>query len=97
MNDHNVMIDITDSLPPEAIQAMGQSDRSALPLGILAFLLLAGMGVVCIRWPDVVWELQHRWSVRGGEPTDWYLYSTRILGGVLILMGIVFLIVTIPG
>ena len=57
--------------------------------GILAVIVLFGLSLLMIFKPEMLWELQHMFSVKGGEPTDFYLASTRI-GGVVFLLIAVF-------
>ena len=48
-------------------------------VGLIALFVL---GVLMFWRPDLVWKIEHLFSVKGGEPTDFYLSKTRI-GGVL--------------
>ena len=50
---------------------------------VLAFLF--GMGLLMILKPDLVWRLDHFFTVKGGEPTEWYLGITRV-GGLFFLL-----------
>ena len=36
------------------------------------------LGLALIRKPDLFWEIEHYFSVRGGEPTNFYLVIRRI-------------------
>lgn len=40
------------------------------------------LGVLMFWKPELLWKIEHLFSVKGGEPTDFYLSKTRI-GGVL--------------
>lgn len=48
-------------------------------LGLIALFVL---GVLMVWKPELLWKIEHLFSVKGGEPTDFYLSKTRI-GGVL--------------
>ena len=92
---------IPSDVPPEVLQElqklqnMESADQFPLPLVIVACLIIVAVGLWFIRAPDMVWELQHLLSVKDGEPTDFYLISTRISGVILIIVGIVLLIMAI--
>ena len=55
-------------------------------------LLLAifglGMGLFMTLKPDIVWKIKHLMSVRDGEPTNYYLISTRICGIFIIVLSV---------
>lgn len=42
------------------------------------------LGVALIRKPDLFWEIEHYFSVRGGEPINLYLVSRRIIGIIVV-------------
>lgn len=48
-------------------------------VGLIALFVL---GVLMVWKPELLWKIEHLFSVKGGEPTDFYLSKTRI-GGVL--------------
>lgn len=48
-------------------------------VGLIALFVL---GVLMFWKPELLWKIEHLFSVKGGEPTDFYLSKTRI-GGVL--------------
>ncbi len=64
-----------------------------LLLAIFAF----GMGLFMALKPNIVWTLQHLMSVRDGEPTNYYLISTRITGIVLVILAVVCVVLTVAG
>ena len=49
---------------------------------IVWLIALFVLGVLLFWKPEFFWKLEHLFSVKGGEPTDFYLSKTRI-GGVL--------------
>ena len=87
----------TGILPDEAVQAFRNAQRVPLLLGIVTALLMFIVGVFFFLKPDMVWRTQHRFTVENGEPTRFYLISTRITGLVFIGLGIVCVILTITG
>ena len=48
-------------------------------VGLIALFVL---GVLMFWKPELLWKIEHLFSVKGGEPTDFYLSKTGI-GGVL--------------
>ena len=82
-------------LPPEIQQIYAESQQIPWLLGISGFFLSLVLGIVCLWNPEGLWEIQHAFTVTGGEPSPFYCLCTRILGGVLIAAGIVCLVLTI--
>lgn len=56
----------------------------------LGLILLFALGVLMFLKPEVLWKLEHLFSVKGGEPTDFYLSMMRI-GGVVFALIAVFI------
>ena len=61
----------------------------------IGFALFTVMGLLCLISPATAWELKHWHSVEGGEPTRYYLISTRIWGGIMLAAGIACLVLLI--
>ena len=56
-------------------------------LGLIALFVLA----IMMFWkPELLWKIEHMFSVKGGEPTDFYLSMMRI-GGVVFALIAVFI------
>ena len=56
-------------------------------LGLIALFVLA----IMMFWkPELLWKIEHLFSVKGGEPTDFYLSMMRI-GGVVFALIAVFI------
>ena len=54
-------------------------------LGLIAVLVL---GVLMFCRPEWLWKLEHLFSVKGGEPTDFYLAKMRIAGVIFVLIAV---------
>lgn len=59
-------------------------------LGLLALFLL---GVMMFWKPELLWKIEHLFSVKGGEPTDFYLSMMRIGGVVFALIAVLFAVI----
>ena len=59
-------------------------------VGLIALFVL---GVLMFWKPELLWKIEHLFSVKGGEPTDFYLSKTRI-GGVLFAVVAVILAIS---
>ena len=56
-------------------------------LGLITLFVLA----IMMFWkPELLWKIEHLFSVKGGEPTDFYLSMMRI-GGVVFALIAVFI------
>lgn len=55
-------------------------------LGVLALFIL---GVLMFLRPEWLWKLEHLFSVKGGEPTDFYLAMMRIGGVVFAVIAVI--------
>ena len=82
---------VTVELPDELRGAYEAANRVPLGLGIFAFLFLSTLGALCLLKPDIVWQVRHLWTVSGGEPTAYYMVTTRIIGVICIVAGVVCL------
>ena len=51
------------------------------------------LGLALIRKPDLFLEIEHYFSVRGGEPTNFYLVIRRIIGISVVYGGVIGLII----
>lgn len=51
------------------------------------------LGLDLIRKPDLFWKIEHYLSVRGGEPTNFYLVTRRIIGISVVCGGVIGLII----
>ncbi|MBO4299613.1 MAG: hypothetical protein J5998_12545 [Clostridia bacterium] len=45
---------------------------------LMASIALLGLAMLC--FPESAWRVQHKFSVRGGEPTDWAIFSNQATG-----------------
>lgn len=50
-------------------------------MGYIGLILLLALGILMFWKPELLWKIEHIFSVKGGEPTDFYLSMMRI-GGV---------------
>ena len=53
---------------------------------LLAAVLFLVLGIFCIATPETIWQLQHMFTVRDGEPTDFALISIRVSGVLFLLL-----------
>lgn len=56
----------------------------------IGLIALFALGVLMFWKPELLWKMEHLFSVKGGEPTDFYLSMMRI-GGVVFAAIAVFL------
>ena len=52
---------------------------------LLTAILFLVLGIFFAAAPETIWQLQHMFTVKDGEPTDFALISIRI-GGVILLL-----------
>lgn len=81
-----------DELPVEVQQALDNAtavNPGVIAKGVIGVVALVSLGLFLFWKPETAWELQHLFSVQGGEPTDFYLFATRASGVIFILMGAV--------
>ena len=57
-------------------------------MAFIWILLLLLLGVLMFLKPEFLWKVEHIFSVKGGEPTDFYLSAMRI-GGFLMAVAAV--------
>ena len=54
-------------------------------LGLIALFVI---GVLMFWKPELMWRIEHLLSVKGGEPTDFYLSMMRIGGAVFAVIAV---------
>ena len=59
-------------------------------VGLIGLFVL---GVLMFWKPEILWKIEQLFSVKGGEPTDFYLSMMRI-GGVVFAVIAVFLAIS---
>ncbi len=47
---------------------------------IIAVIFILLSGLLMLTRPDIIWKLEHFFSVKDGEPTEWYITIVRIIG-----------------
>ncbi|WP_369016292.1 DUF6199 family natural product biosynthesis protein [Paenibacillus sp. GbtcB18] len=53
------------------------------------YIVLIAVGLLMLLAPGAVWAVKESWKSNDGtEPSDLYLFSTRIGGGIFLLIGI---------
>jgi len=55
-------------------------------VGLIALFVL---GVLMFWKPELLWKIEHLYSVKGGEPTDFYLSMMRIGGVVFAVIAVI--------
>ncbi|WP_326054903.1 DUF6199 family natural product biosynthesis protein [Paenibacillus chitinolyticus] len=58
-------------------------------------MVLIAVGLLMLLAPGTIWTVKESWKSNDGtEPSDLYLLSTRLGGGVLLLVGIACIVVS---
>jgi len=55
---------------------------------ILSLVLLLILGILMMVKPELLWKIEHFFTVKGGEPTDFYLTWMRIGGAIFTLASV---------
>lgn len=53
---------------------------------LLTAILFLVLGIFCAAAPETIWQLQHMFTVKDGEPTDFALIFIRVSGGIYLLL-----------
>ena len=59
---------------------------------MLEFLFLLILGILMLFKPELLWKIEHMFTVKNGEPTELYLAFMRV-GGVFFLIASVVMLV----
>lgn len=59
---------------------------SMLFYSVLLFLVLLGIGLLVK--PEFMWRIDHFFTVKGGEPTEFYLTVSRFIGIICLFVSI---------
>lgn len=57
-------------------------------MGYLGLILLFVLGVLLLTKPEKIWELDHLFTVKNGEPTELYLAFLRVLGALCVVISV---------
>ena len=52
-------------------------------------IILLIVGIIMIVNPELLWKIEHIFTVKNGEPTELYMAFTRIVGVLLVCVTIV--------
>ena len=61
-------------------------------MGYVGLIALFVIGVMMFWKPELMWKIEHLLSVKGGEPTDFYLSMMRIGGVVFAVITVILAI-----
>lgn len=77
----------------EVIEKSIYFQNGLLTYKFFIFIFFSLIIAISIVYPEALWLLQHMLSVKNGEPTDFYIITTRITGVILffLLIRIAFL------
>lgn len=56
----------------------------------LWIVVLFFISIMMMAKPNLLWEIEHMFSVKGGEPTELYLALMRVGGIFLFIIAIIF-------
>ena len=59
---------------------------------MLELLFLLILGILMLFKPELLWKIEHMFTVKNGEPTELYLAFMRV-GGVFLLIASVVMLV----
>ena len=59
---------------------------------MLELLFLLVLGILMLFKPELLWKIEHMFTVKNGEPTELYLAFMRV-GGVFFLIASVVMLV----
>ncbi len=57
-------------------------------MDFLWVIVLAALGIAMIAKPELLWKIEHIFTVKNGEPTDLYITIMRIGGALFLLAAI---------
>lgn len=60
-------------------------DKSLVLIMIFIIFPFIFLGLAGIMYPEEMWRFNHMFTVRGGEPTDWAIFSSK-LGGIIVIV-----------
>ena len=61
----------------------------------LLIVVLVILGFMGLFKPELMWKLEHFMSVKNGEPTEFYLVISRIIGALALITVIIIIFVLI--
>lgn len=58
-------------------------------IGIVAYIAFLALTLAMMFAPEWLWKMEHKFDVKGGEPTDFYCDRMRIMGALGFVAGFV--------
>ncbi len=59
---------------------------------IFSALALLLLGIFFVAAPETVWQINHVFTVRNGEPTNFAIWSIRITGIAYLILAVVIVV-----
>ena len=59
---------------------------------IFSALVLLLLGIFFVAAPETVWQINHVFTVRNGEPTNFAIWSIRITGIAYLILAVVIVV-----
>ena len=69
------------------------------PLFLIGIVLFAAVMIVDIAYPDFFWNLDHWIDTKGGEPSEFYRFTQKllwILTPIIIIASMIFSFIDVP-
>ena len=82
----NELMTDAERLMNEVLRVMVYRSNNSVFEMMLINILLIGTGLLSIMYPEKLWMLRHFMDVKGGEPTSFYIITSRISGAILIFL-----------
>ncbi len=64
---------------------------------IFMALVILLLGIFFVAAPETVWQINHVFTVRSGEPTNFAIWCIRIAGIAYLILAVVIVIVRLSG
>ena len=64
-------------------------------MNMIPSILCIILGIAAFCKPELFWTIGHLWSVKDGEPTEFYLILSRIVGVLAFVAGVLGIVVTL--
>ena len=58
-------------------------------MGYVSLIVLLLLGILMFVKPELLWKIEHVFSVKGGEPTDFYLSTMRVCGVIMAVIAVI--------
>ncbi|MCI9507017.1 MAG: hypothetical protein HFF62_10610 [Oscillospiraceae bacterium] len=90
--NHETVRHVKSPVYPSSAEAPAARKNTDKLVGYLSAATILALGMLMIAKPRLFWKIEHIFSVKGGEPTAFYIAFTQFCGASFIVVTVIVLL-----